>query len=142
MGKSVVRDWYLSVDSNDLSNRVRSISVDQPIDELESTTMGAPVKEYEPGLGDFSLNVTFVMDRATNSVWSTLLDIFSDPDTAVTVIWRPIRSEPPHANNPEQSMQAKMFNFPYGGTVGELEELEVTFRNAGDSGITTTTTSY
>lgn len=136
MPKAIANDWFLEVDSIDLSDHVQSITPNRSRDEIDTTAMGATVREFQPGIADFELAVTFFNDYAASSVWATLEAVFDDPTTAVTVSWRPDKSAAVSATNPTYSMSAKLYGLTHGGAVNEAETMDVTFRNADPAGIT------
>lgn len=136
MAHEVITDGYFSANSVDLSDHVVSMTVHTERDEVDVTTMGSTSKVSLPGLGDATIEVTFLNDFAAGEVYATL-DPLSTTSTPFPVAARRSKTLAISATNPEFQMQALMYNWdPLAASVGERNEVSVTFRNAAQSGIT------
>ena len=125
---------YLTVNGVNLSDHVTAMSVETNRDEVDVTAMGAVQKVQMPGLGDATITVTFLMDYAAGSVDATLSPL-SSTSTPFTVEARPVNAAR-STTNPGYQMSALMYGYsPIGGSVGDALTVDVTFRNAAQTGL-------
>lgn len=122
------------VNSVDLSDHVRSVTVTDERSKEEITAMGATANAYMKGLGDASIEVTFLQDLSAGKVHATLQPLINST-TSIQVEVRAnnaVRS----ATNPAFVLaSAQMFNYtPLDGDVGEVSEMTVEFSNSSSSG--------
>lgn len=135
MGKFVLKDAVVTVDSVDLSPYVTSVTMDMPTDEVDLSGMGSQQKVTGRGLSDATFTVTFLQDFDAAKVNATLWPL-SQADEPFTISVKPT-SGATSATNPEYSMEAQLFNYsPVSGSLGEAASSEVAFRNASDAGVT------
>ena len=59
MAKYVLKDAFLEIDGDDVSNRVRGLSVTMTADDVDSSTMGDGVHQHIGGLRSDNYEVTF-----------------------------------------------------------------------------------
>jgi hypothetical protein len=134
MGKLVLKDAKLSVNSVDLSQYVNQVAMDMPTDEVDLSGMGVQNKVFGRGLSDASITVTFLQDFALAAVDATLWPL-SNTSTPFPVAVK-ATSAVISATNPEYQMSALLYNYaPISGSLGEAASTEVTFRNADSTGI-------
>lgn len=137
MARHVLKDARVEVDGNVVSDHVRSVTINTPRDQVETTAMGQTAKSYVPGLKDATMDIEFFQDYAVGSV-DAILSAKSDTDTAFTVKVR-ATSAAISTSNPEYSMSALLYDYsPMSGSVGDANTTSVTFANAG-TGITRAT---
>ena len=72
MGIYNLRDASLVVNSVNLSDHVREITITMNADDLDATAMGALSHTHVPGLRDDRMEVIFFQDHAAGSVGATL----------------------------------------------------------------------
>lgn len=128
MPKLVLTNAFFSINSVDLSNRVRSVSVEYSADEVEDTTMGADTHTALGGLKNWSMDIEFAQDFASGNVDATM---FSLVGTQTTVEVRPVNASR-SATNPGYTGTALVASYnPIGQSVGELATAPVRVRSAG-----------
>ncbi len=130
MAKVVFSSAYVSINSVDLSTRVRSVSINYSADEVEQTTMGDGTHLFLGGLKNYSVDVEFAQDWAAANVDATL---FSIVGTAVQVEVRPATGSR-SATNPgyNATMLLPEYN-PIGNAVGDLATATARFVPGGAS---------
>lgn len=139
MGKFVLKDAFVEVDSTDLSNFASSVTIETPADEVDITGFGSDFREFAQGLKDATVTVAFFQDFAGGSVHSVLGPLHASGDTFPLAI-RP-SSGAIAATNPEFQMTARLFNYnPLAAGIGEAATMDVSFRNADQAGIVEDTT--
>lgn len=139
MAKHVLKDAVVIVNSVDLSDHVRSATIETTRPEVDVTGMGASNMEITPGIGDATITVEFLQDYAAGQVDATLWPL-STTDTPFNVDIK-ASSAATSATNPLYRMSALMYSYsPIAGGVGDANTTEVTFRNASQSGVTQHTT--
>jgi hypothetical protein len=134
MAKFVIKTPVITVDGDDVSDHVSSVTIETSRDEVDVTAFGATNKEILAGLGDATIAMTVFQDFASNEIDQNFFQhsIENDP-FEVTV--KPT-SAAVGATNPEYSMMALMFSYnPIDGAVGEASTTEVVFRNASQTGL-------
>lgn len=134
MGKFVLKNAVITVDGDDISDHVSSVTIETERDEVDVTSFGATNKEILAGLGDATITLEVFQDFDSNEIDQNMYQhsIENDP-FEVTV--RPTNAVV-SATNPEYSMQALLFNYsPIAGAVGEASTTELTFRNAAAAGL-------
>ncbi len=135
MAKMSFKNGRVEVNGVNISDHVRSVSVETERDEVDVTAMGAANREYVAGLGDATITIEVYQDFQAASIDSTLWPL-STSDTPFTVKVRPTTAAI-SATNPEYSMSALMYGYnPIAGVVGDAMTTEVTFRNASQAGLT------
>lgn len=138
MAKVVLKDVYVGVNSVDVSNQCREVTIDTDRDEVEVTGFGAENKEYMPGLGDGTITLDMLVDYGAAAIDGTFWPL-SKSDTPFPVEIRPT-SAVVSPTNPGYEMSGLMYGFsPIAGAVGEAATSEVPIRNASQAGITRVT---
>lgn len=139
MAKLTGSNISVSVNSVDLSDHVRSVSINSERDIVDVTGMGASNKEYLASTGDASIEVEFLNDYAASSVDATLWPLHANK-TVFAMTVKPV-SATTSTTNPAYSMTAILPNYnPIAGGIGEALTTTVTFQNSHQSGITRATT--
>ena len=130
MGLLVFRDASVTVNSVDLSNHVRNVSIKYGAEAIEDTAMGATSKARIAGLKDWSIDVEFAQDYAAASVDATLFPLVGG--AAVTIEIRPT-SAVVSATNPKFTGSVLLTDYaPAGGGIGDLATTKATFQGTGD----------
>lgn len=126
----VLKDASLVVNSVDLSDHIKQVTLNYSAEVLEDTAMGADTKSRVAGLKDWSLEVEFYQDYAASKVDATLFTLVGASSFAVTL--KPT-SDAVSATNPSFSGSAVLPEYtPVSGEVGQLSTVSVTFEADGD----------
>jgi len=132
MAKEVVRVAKILVNSVDLSDHCSSVTLEDSADEVETTAFGAGYRSKTQGLKDASITATFQNDHATGSVADTMQPLYDSGGTFAVKVWPVGSGTIVYTLSP-----AQLFNKPmWGGAIGDLATVDVTFSNAGTAGIT------
>jgi hypothetical protein len=132
MAKEVVRVAKILVNSVDLSDHCSSVTLEDSADEVETTAFGAGYRSKVQGLKDASITATFQTDHATGSVADTMQPLYDSGGTFAVKVWPVGSGTIVYTLSP-----AQLFNKPlWGGAIGDLATVDVTFSNAGTAGIT------
>lgn len=121
-------DAYVTVNSVDLSDDVRQVTLTVSADELDDTAMGDTFRSRIGGLKDWSVSLEFNSDFAASQVDATLWPLLG---TTTTIAIRPT-SGSKSATNPEYtgSVLVSQVN-PLGNGVGDLATVSVQWPGAG-----------
>lgn len=133
--KEVLVDAFLSVDGTDLSDHVRTITLEYSADEVDNTAMGAGTHTMATDtLKNWTLTVEFYQDYAAGSVDATL---FSKVAKSCALEVRAKKGVAVSATNPKYTATGVLLSYqPVGGSVGENAMAPVTFRPAGTGTLT------
>ena len=135
MAKRVFIKGYVSVDGTDLSSHTSEVTMEDTADEVEVTGLSADYREFAQGLKDATITATFFQDFASSSVDAVLQPLYDAGGTFTVAVRASTASA--SSTNPEYSMVARLFSYaPIGGAVGDALQVEATFRNASQDGIT------
>jgi hypothetical protein len=115
----------------DLSNHVKSITINKTVDELESTAMGNTGHYFIAGLESSTIAVDFFNDTATSSVLQTLNSLVGLPGAfkicQVVTPGSPTTATP-SATNPLYSGQVLVNKLtPVNGAVADIGIQSLTF---------------
>ena len=127
-------DASLVVNSVDLSNHVRSLTITYEAEMLDDTVMGTSgTRSNFPGLKNWTMEVNFLQDFAAGSVDATLFPL-------VGAVPFPIVAKPTSgaisATNPAYSGNAVLETYPpITGEVGTLAMVTANFRSGGGSAL-------
>jgi hypothetical protein len=136
VSKLILRDCFIEIDGEDLSNRASAVTVEEPGDEVDVSSFGGQYHEVDRGLLDATMTVTFFQDHDSGSVDDVLQPLHKSGDPFLIRV-RPVKAASMSATNPERRMVGKLFNYsPIAGAVGEASTTDVTIRNASESGVT------
>jgi hypothetical protein len=129
MAVFVATDYYVMINSVDLSDWIRTIDMPLKAAALDSTTMGSTTKTNLSGLKEWSLTITGLQDYAASAPDVTLNGLVGA--AAVTVIVRSTSSAD-GATNPSYTGSAICTDYnPMAGTIGEIPTFSATFQCAG-----------
>lgn len=124
------KNGYLMVNSVDLSDHVRSISLSYSAAEVEDNNMGDSTQQRLAGLKDWSLSVEFSQDFASGKVDATLFDLVGAAPFAVHV--KPV-NDTIAVTNPDFTGNVILTEYPVlDGAAGDLATTSVSFVAAGD----------
>ena len=129
MATFVYTDASVVVNSVDLSDHVKSCTLNYEAEMLDDTVMGDTTRSNIAGLLNWSIDVEFLHDFAAAKVDATLFSLIGAAAFTVTV--KPT-SGSVSATNPSFSGSAVLESYPpMSGSVGDLETASATFRSAG-----------
>ena len=129
MATFVYTDASVVVNSVDLSDHVKSCTLNYEAEMLDDTVMGDTTRSNLAGLLNWSIDVDFLQDFASAKVDATLFALVGS--ASFTVILKPT-SGSVSATNPSFTGSAVLESYPpMTGGVGDLETVSVTFRSAG-----------
>ena len=129
MATFVYTDASVVVNSVDLSDHVKSCSLNYEAEMLDDTVMGDTTRSNIAGLLNWSIDVEFLQDFASAKVDATLFSLVGAAAFTVTV--KPT-SGSVSATNPSFSGSVVLESYPpMSGSVGDLETASATFRAAG-----------
>lgn len=119
---------FLSVNSVDLSDHVRSVTLNVEAEELDDTAMSDTFRSRLGGLKTWSLQVEWNQDFAAPEIDATIWPLLG---TTTAVVMRPdagVKS----ATNPEYTGNVLVASYPpLGNAVGELATVSTTWPGAG-----------
>lgn len=128
MAKHVLTDASLVINSVDLSDHVRSVTLNYEAELQDDTTMGDDTRTNLGGLKNWSMDVEFTQNYDASKVDATL---FSIVGSAVTVVLKPT-SAAVGATNPSYTGTGVIGSYsPIGNSVGDLAVAPVTIAAAG-----------
>ncbi|MBV1929003.1 MAG: radical SAM protein [Gammaproteobacteria bacterium] len=128
MAKFVLSDASLVINSVDLSDHVRSVTVNYEAELHDDTTMGDDTRTNLGGLKNWSMDVEFTQDYAASNVDATLFPIIG---STVPIVLKPT-SGAVSATNPSLSANGVIGSYaPIGNSVGDLAVAPITISSAG-----------
>jgi len=129
MATFVYTDASVVVNSVDLSDHVKSCTLNYEAEMLDDTVMGDTTRSNMAGLLNWSIDVDFLQDFASAKVDATLFTLVGA--AAFTVVLKPT-SGSVSSTNPSFTGTAVLESYPpMTGGVGDIETVSVTFRSAG-----------
>ena len=140
MGKVVLRDVKITVDSLDCSDHCTAVTVEDAAADVDSTAFGSVYTSAVKGLRTAQITATFQQDFATGSL-DAKFNTLNNQDTPFVVEVTPTSGTVGPANPKYRLPEAMLLGYtPLGGGVGDLSTTDVTFSNAGASGVVRLTT--
>ena len=130
MAVLVLTDAHVSINSVDLSDHVRSVTLEYEAEILDKSAMGVgSTRTHIAGLLNWSVQVEFNQDFANGEVDSTLFGLMGA--AAFPIAIRPVKSSGISTSNPEYQGDAVLESYtPLGNSVGELATTPAQFRAA------------
>jgi hypothetical protein len=126
MGKIVLLDCYVVVNSVNLSDHASSVEIDFSKDEVETTNFSGQGRERIQGLSDDKFVINFQQDFAAGEVNAVVSPLYHN-GTEFVVEVRPT-SASVSATNPKYTATCILLEYqPLSGSVGDLSETEITF---------------
>lgn len=125
-------DAYVSINSVDLSDHVKSVQLNYEAEMLDDTVMGTTgTRSNKPGLKNWTLQVEFLQDYAAASVDATLFGLIGAAAFPIAV--RPVKGTAKGPTNPEFIGNAVLESYPpLTGEVGALGTASASFRAASN----------
>lgn len=131
--------FKVSVAGTDLTNHVKSVTINQQVDDVDVTAFGAVSKAHMPGLRDDSIELEFFQDYAAGSVDQTLNPLLGSAAGGTVIIIA--GGTTPSATTPSYTMVGSPYTYnPIDGSVGDASMNKVTFKPAPGSFIARATT--
>lgn len=128
MASFAFTDATVTVNSVDLSDYIRQVTLNVSADELDDTAMGDTYRSKIGGLKDWSVALEFNSDFGASLVDATLWPLLG---TTTTVAVKPT-SAATSATNPQYSGPVLVTEVnPMGNSVGDLATVSVTWPGAG-----------
>lgn len=130
MAKAVLKNAYVMINTVDLSDHVRSVTLPLTVAEIEASCMGSNYVANLAGLKGASLDITFAQDFAATEVDATLWTVW---DGGVAVALK-VRADAGAISetNPEYQFNGVLTGYtPINGSVGTLHESPVSFVSDG-----------
>ena len=129
MAKFVTTDYAVTIDTEDFSSSINSVTLDISVEEQETTAFGNTSRTRIGGLKDGSVSLDFHQDFGADSVDATLWPLLGQ---TVTITLKPT-SGAASATNPEFSFDSLVTQYqPFANAVGELATLSVSWPISGD----------
>lgn len=124
----VFTDGRVEINSVNLSDHVRKVTLSPSADAQESTAMGATYRARLGGLKDWKVEVEFNQDYAASNVDVTLFALLG---STTTIKVRPTTGSIA-ATNPEYTGTVLLTEYtPIDGSVGDLAMAKANFEGAG-----------
>lgn len=128
-GKHVLKDASVTVNSVDLSDHVKKVTITRQTDEVEVSAMGDTAKSFALGLSDDKYDVDFYQDFATGEIDATLWPLYGGSQFLVEV-WPSGTTTAP--TNPKFSSTCTLPTYgPLDGDIGSADMVSVTFHSVG-----------
>lgn len=126
----VLKNAYVLINAVNLSDHVKSVTINYAAEILEKTAMSANSKQRIAGLKDWSVDVELNQDFAAASVDATLFPLVGAAAFAIEI--RPDAGAV-SATNPKYTGNALLESYPpISGSVGELATTSITLQGDGD----------
>jgi hypothetical protein len=130
MASLAFTDCHVSLNSKDLSDFVRQVTINYEAEMLDETTMGANTRINKGGLKNWSIDVEFKQDFGATPAPD--VDLFSLVGTTFACVIRPVAGTAKGATNPEYTGTGILESYsPVGGSVGDLALAPITIQSAG-----------
>lgn len=130
--------FKVTVAGTDLTNHVKSVTINQEYDDVEITAMGATSHAHTPGLRDDSIDIEFFQDFAASSVDQTINPLLGSSTGGTVIIIA--GGTAASSTTPSFTLVGIPFTYtPIDGSVGEASMTKVTFRPAAGQSITRAT---
>lgn len=123
-------DAFVSVNSVDLSDHVRQVSLELSAEDLDVTAMGDTARNRIVGLNDASVTIEFNQDFAASEVDATLWAAYNG-GAAINVVVR-ADSASASATNPQYTVPVVVTDYkPLANSVGDAATVSVTWPASG-----------
>ena len=132
MARLVLTNAYITINSVNLSDHIKSVTLTTTDDVIETTAFGSTARTRVGGLADNSVALEFDQDYAASSVEATINAAGASlVGTVTTVVVKP-NGATTAADNPAYSFSALISEWtPLNGAVGELATASVTWPISG-----------
>jgi hypothetical protein len=135
MAKEVLRDCVITVNSVDLSDHFRQVTVSGEWNEVDFTSFGNGWEETGKGTRRATISLEAFQDFAPGEVDATLWPLFDGDVTFPVTVKK--SSGAISTSNPEFRMTARLMTYsPLDGEVGSASTTSVELVNASQTGLT------
>ena len=115
-------DYKVTVNSNNLSDRLQSVELSLESDDLETTAFGDTFRTRVGGLKTGTITLTFFQDFAAGEVDASLFPLYN---TIATVVVVPTSSSV-SPTNPSYTMNCLVNQYqPFASSVGDIATVSV-----------------
>ncbi len=129
MSELVFTDAFVSVDGNDISDHVTSVTLEYSADMQEKTAMGDDTHNNIGGLKNWSMSVELNQDYAASSVDAIMFPLVG---TTIPMIVRPVNAGGVSATNPNYTGSGVVESYnPVSASIGELGKASISVQPAG-----------
>ena len=129
MARLVLKNAFVSLDGNDISGDVKSISLPLSAEMLDATAMGNDTRVKLGGLKDWNVTIELISDYDAAAIDSIMFPMVGE---TVPLIVRPDAGVI-GVNNPQFNGQLAVESYPpIGGGVGELAASTISGQSGGD----------
>lgn len=129
MAAFVYTDAFVSINAVDLSDHVKSVTLDYSAAAEDDTFMGDTTKSSIAGLLEWTVSVEFGQDHAASNVDATLFPLIGA--AAFAIILRPVNTGGVGSTNPNFTGNAILTSYPpMGGGVGDFATTTAEFASA------------
>lgn len=134
MAKLILKKPSIVIGGVDLSKRANQVAITTSAEEVDLTTFQAVNKQTGKGLGDGSMQVTFIQDFEVAMVDATLWPLAQGEEPFFIEV-KPFKTAKA-VTNPLFKMEALLFTYdPLSGQMGQASTTQVQFKNVGEQGI-------
>jgi hypothetical protein len=121
-------DYKVTVNGNNLSDRLQSVELSLESDDLETTAFGDTFRTRVGGLKTGTITLTFFQDFAAGEVDATLFPLYN---TIATVVVVPTSSSV-SATNPSYTTNCLVNQYqPFASSVGDIATISVSWPTTG-----------
>jgi len=121
-------DYKVTVNSNNLSDRLQSVELSLESDDLETTAFGDTFRTRVGGLKTGTITLTFFQDFAAGEVDASLFPLYN---TIATVVVVPTSSSV-SPTNPSYTMNCLVNQYqPFASSVGDIATVSVSWPTTG-----------
>lgn len=129
MATFILDNGHLTFAGQNLSDHVRSMTLEISIEAQDKTTMGATTRQSKGSLRSASLSVELLQDFASNEL-DALISALVDNEVAFTVKAEDAATS---ATNPKWSGTGLLTSYnPISGSVGDMAVASITLEPASD----------
>jgi len=129
MATFVFTDAFFSVGGTDLSDHVKSVTLNYSAELQDDSAMGDTTRSRAGGMKDWSIEAEMHQDYAASKVDATM---FSKVGTTTALILRAVSTGGVSATSPNYTGTGILESYnPVGGSLGEMAGATVTFQSAG-----------
>ena len=130
MAEIVLTNAFVEINAVDLSDHVRSITINYAAEIKDKTAMGDTSRSRLAGLKDWSVDIEFNQDYAASEIDVTLFDLVGA--AAFAVEFRPDAGTVA-PTNPKYTGNALLESYPpISGNVGDEHTVGITLQGDGD----------
>ena len=136
MADFVLSNAKVTINAVDLSDHVRSLTINYEAEVVDDTNMGDTARNKLPGLLNWTVDIEFAQDYASSKVDATLFSLVGAAAFAISIV--PVNTTV-SATNPNFNGNALLASYPpLTGSVGALATAPIRLEGTGVLSRTTT----